>query len=184
MPDLVIGTGLPRSGTTSLSVLLHSQEGAYVLHENCRLPFEKHMLHFRHEIHRMKGNYDGQYVGDVAWMWLPYLHVLQSETDASVVAVAREKEPWIESCLELIGNEVFEPHQHAWPTLETSAQEAWERYYDYGMRRLEMLDVPTFRTSKLSDQETQAEILRAAGMPTEDAHYHPDLLYNNRDSAA
>jgi hypothetical protein len=135
----------------------------------------------------MKGNYDGQYVGDVAWMWLPYLHVLQSETDASVVAVAREKEPWIESCLESIGNQVFQPHQHAWPTVDmsqASAQEAWERYYDYGMEQLTMLDVPTFRTSNLSDQETQTEILRAADMLTEDAHYHPDLLYNNRDSAA
>ncbi|WP_251961571.1 sulfotransferase [Salinibacter ruber] len=184
MPDLVIGTGLPRSGTTSLSVLLHSQEGACVLHENCRLPFEKQMLHFRHEIQRMKRDYDSQYVGDVAWMWLPYLHVLQSETDASVVAVVREKKPWIESCLKAIENEVFEPHQHAWPTLETSAQEAWEQYYDYAVEQLSMFDVPTFRTSNLSSKETQKEILREAGIPAEDAHCHSDLLYNSRDNAA
>ena len=183
MPEIVIGTAMPRSGTTSLSVLLHECRGAEVYHEEAFLPFNAKAVHFRRQIERLKRDYHGRYVGDVSWMWLPYLHMLQSETDAHIVGLVREKEPLIESCVETQPDERFGQYQYSWPTLDVDSigpEEAWSRYYDYAMERFETLGIPTFRTRNLSDQDTQEQILDAAGIAEEDRQYHPNLRYNAR----
>ena len=100
---VILGIGTGRCGTVSLSDLLNKQENASFSHElkiklqkavdyNAPLPWEYDQKVFDRAWNSVL-HYDGQYVGDVAMFWLPYLEKLFVMTeDVKVICLQREKE--------------------------------------------------------------------------------------------
>ena len=80
---IVLGIGTGRCGTVSLSSLLNRQEKSFFSHElkikiksntdyNVPLPWEYNDIAFKSAWNSIL-NYNGKYVGDVSFFWLPYL---------------------------------------------------------------------------------------------------------------
>jgi hypothetical protein len=184
MNKLIIGAGLPRSGTGSLQVLLHHCTGADIYHEAHALPFDASDYKVDEVLQEVREDREGRYIGNVAFFWLPHLRFLREETDAKIVGVFREDaEEHLESCMAIISDSRIQSSESpAFPNMDCEIEECWRRYRNWGAEQLEKFDVPTFETTNLDTEETQSEILDVAGIPEEDRQYHPNLHYHERKS--
>jgi len=183
MSQLIIGTGPPRSGTSSLQVLLHHCAGADIYHEAHRntLPFKRSKSAFDEELKYTLRERGGKYIGSVSFAWLPYIEDLQEETDANIVGVLRNREDHLESCLATQPDERIQSADvPMFPTTDKSPEEGWRWYRCWAEEQFEKHDIPTFRTSNLSDKDTQDAILHEAGISVDDRQYQTNNLHYNK----
>lgn len=184
MSKLIVGTGPPRCGTTSLQVLLHHCTGADIYHEahGHRLPFEASDSVFRKELQRTLRERSGAYIGSVSFAWMPYIDHLQAQTEANVIGLLRDPDDYVESCLATQPDErIQSPKYPMFPTVTTSAEEGWRKYHSWAKQQFNKFDVPTFRTSNLADKDVQSAIFHEAGISVEDRQYQPNVHYNRRE---
>lgn len=183
MSNVVIGVGPPRSGTKSLSYLLHMQENARVSHEEGPgLPWEDPNPPATTGWVRRSRKKDFSLVGDVAYKWLPGLAHLNGET--KVVALWREPSLWLESFLDVVDERWLRIDEEAPPRCRAFGGSAEERalmYRKLFYRRLNRSASPhvRVRTASLSEPDVQRRLLGGLGIenPTTVENCH----YNERD---
>lgn len=180
MPDrYLIGCGCPRSGTTALARLLDAQSGVAVSHEdNPVVPWQPDTGDVERSVGWLErgGHFLGSaarpVMGDVSFSWLPALEACQRHfgDQLRVVVLRRDKEEWLASVTEAIGDAVLHDDTTfatQFPTYDEPLEDAWSRYYDtYYANVDEDLIVPT---EALGGDEGQQDILERTNLsPTTD----------------
>jgi len=177
----ILGLGCPRSGTTALAGLLDAQAGVAISHEdNPVMPWEAQSGDVERAVEWMErgGHFLGAarrpVTGDVSVSWLPALAACRDYFgDAlTVVALCRDKEDWMDSVIENIGDPVLHDRTtfaDQFPTYDLGLRDAWSRYYD-----TYYANVPEeciYDMMCLGDREGQDALLEATKMDADTRIY-------------
>ena len=137
MSKLIIGCGMPRSGTGSLAKLLNNCKNVRIEHElQIHLPFKFNRIKLRKKIGYIK-DLDGEIIGDVAHYYLNYVEELIRYYEAKVLVMRREKAKVMKSIKSLGWNPYIQkkiPGSDAFPfyakNVDTAAGFHWQEYYE------------------------------------------------------
>jgi len=137
MSKLIIGCGMPRSGTGSLAKLLNNCKNVSVKHEfHTHLPFNFNRIRLREKLKHIE-SLKGDIVGDVAHYYLNYIEELVRYHHAKVIIMKRDKRkvmksitcfgwnPYIQKKVE--GSEAFPFYAK---NVDTAAGFHWQMYYE------------------------------------------------------
>ncbi len=134
---MIIGCGMPRSGTGSLSKLLSKCKGVNVTHElHTHLPyiFDRDKFKFKLEqVNKLKG----EIIGDVGHYYLNYIEELVRFHDCKIVVMKRDKQKVMKSIKSLGWNPYIQrkiPGSESFPfhakNVDTAAGFHWQEYYE------------------------------------------------------
>lgn len=137
MDKLIIGCGMPRSGTGSLAKLLNKCKNVRVTHElQISLPFKFNRIKLREKIKFIE-ELKGDIVGDVAHYYLNYIEELIRYHKAKVLIMKRDKRKVMRSIKSLGWNPYIQksvPGSEAFPfyakNVDTAAGFHWQEYYE------------------------------------------------------
>jgi hypothetical protein len=183
--EVIFGLGTGRCGTHSLTHLLNSQENSNVSHEIGGIPFlpwEPSKGTFMHGIGTV-GESGSDFVGDVAFYWLPYVHdILEIYPNAKFVVLKRDRQAVIDSYMKWtptrnhwknhMGIEWIEcPWDNCFPTysLDLTKEEAIGKYWDDYYIRVDILKriypdhLLIFPTEHLNEEDKVQTMLEWCG---------------------
>lgn len=180
---IIIGCGLPRTGTGSLAKLLNGCKNFQVGHETLiHLPYEfnRDKLYEKLEIiHRFKGSY----IGDIGHYYLNYLDYLIKFKHAKIICMKRDKHKVIKSMKETMkwnpysqrnieGSEAF-PHIPK-SSFELSASIHFDIYYKeiHRLKRKYPSRILIFHVKGLNDREGIHRLFNFLKIPKEDRTYN------------
>jgi len=188
VPQLIIGIGTGRCGSSSLSQLLKEQNAnAFFSHEHpVRLAWGKSGQRLEWHLQRFKllsKHFD--FFGDVSHWWLPHCEQLLSlYPSCKIVALQREKTETIESFVNIKktkhgtinhwsssdANRIPNMWDECYPTyaiphIEECLARYWEDYYTevQDLKEKFASSVLIVRTEQLADPETQRQLLEFCG---------------------
>lgn len=186
---LLMGLGMGRSGSTSLTKLWETQDNCYCFHEHPpRLTWTENPSRWEFHKRRFDILLDRyRFVGDVSHWWLPYVdRIMESYENARLVVLKRQREAVIKSVLKMktlrdgrmmnhwIDHDGSLWVKHDWdecyPSYNVSnIREALERYWDEYYATVDILidrfpsSIRVFPTEELSEADTQLKILSFCG---------------------
>ncbi len=181
--QIIIGCGMPRTGTGSLQKLLNGCKGFQIEHEALiHLPFkfDRNKLYEKLEIiHKLTGNY----VGDIGHYYLNYLDYLIKFKHARIICMKREKNKVIKSMKATMdwspyrqrsveGSEAF-PHIPK-SSFALSASIHYEMYYHeiHRLKRKYPSRIMIFHVKELNEREGIHRLFNFLKIEKEDRVYN------------
>lgn len=179
-PQIIIGCGMPRSGTGSLAKLINDCKNATIGHETqTHLSFEFNKEKLKEKlwvIDKMKG----KYVGDVGHYYLNYLDYLIRFKKVKVVCIQREKGKVIES-MKTLGWNVYQDSTRdklfPFPQINKKFEIAASIHYDLYNRKIRQLkrkfpyNILIIKTEDLNNREGVHKIFNFLKIDREDRNY-------------
>lgn len=184
MEELIIGLGVPRSGTRRLAKLLSLQPQVCADHERGPvMPCGGGVSDVNRVVRWIDngcaclGSRRRPYVAQVGFQWVNVVRDLAEVYSATVICVRRDRDDVIESLVENMNGEVLHDESATateFPTFEgMDIEEAWGEYYDRYYEDWTEEDWQ-FPVSNLDTKQGQGRILSKAGLPPDDRVYLND----------
>jgi len=110
-------------------------------------------------------------MGSVSYMWGHAIPMIKDKfPDASVVALWRDEEPWLESVMENMNGDVLHDETtraQLFPTYDLPEEQAWLRYHAEYYDRID--EEVIFHIDDLNTDDGRTRLLTAAGLtPTDE----------------
>lgn len=201
--QFIFGIGTGRCGTSSLRTLLNMQTSSKFYHEMRPLTKWENDLASVHEKAAALAGLAEEFVGDVAFYYLPYVPFLINDLKARIVCLQRDKESTVGSYMEwTLGRNHWTKHRGWRWRLDSEWDSCYPKYavlrkrtavaqyYDDYYRQVDALkrrypdNLMLLNTDDLNDVGQVERVLRFCGFPTptiathirRNTISHPDFL--------
>jgi len=185
--NLIIGCGMPRSGTKSISKLLSNCKNVNIPHEfKICLPYEFNRNKLRQKlfhIEKLKGNI----IGDVAHYYLNYIEELIKHHNAKIIVMKRDKKKVSKSIKSLGWNPYIQKKvegSEAFPFYAKNVDTATEFYWDDYYKKIRELQhrfqnkILVVDIEWLNSKEGITKIFDFCEIPEEDRKYKTKIREN------